>query len=105
MSVCNLLFAIPLHAARRAMGAAEPLLKQWQWLFYMSVFLRPQPNITGHSRVSISPSPHFPATGLQGNFFVEGLYRRAGGEGGLLWESSYYPGIEKVEARKRKLAG
>ena len=44
-----------------------------------------------------------PGTSLQGKKFVEDLYRHVGGEGGPLWESSYYPGIEKVEARKRKL--
>ena len=31
--MCYLLFAIPLHAARRAMAAAEPLPKQRRWAF------------------------------------------------------------------------
>ena len=39
--VCNVVFAIPLHAARRAMAAAPPLPKQRQWAFYVSISLAP----------------------------------------------------------------
>ena len=35
-SVCNLVFSIPLHAARRAIAAAPPLLKQRRRLYYMT---------------------------------------------------------------------
>ena len=39
--VSNLVFNIPLHAAGRAMAAAEPLPKQRRWLFYITFSLAP----------------------------------------------------------------
>ena len=50
--MCNIVFTILLHAARRAMAAAPPLPKQRRWAFYISVFPWPQTDKTGHSRAT-----------------------------------------------------
>ena len=50
MSVCNLVFGIPLHAGRRPMAAAPPLPKQRWWAIYITV-----PLATG--RPSRPPTP------------------------------------------------
>ena len=41
--VCDLVFIIPLQAARRAKPAVEPLPKKLRWIFNKTVFPCPRP--------------------------------------------------------------
>jgi len=59
------------------------------------------PKVQKTSGKALNRTP--PSTNLRDQKFINELYQNAGGQGSLLWDSGYYPGIEKVEALKRRL--